>query len=72
MATNMLPFYTVDVFTKKPFCGNPLAIVLDADELSTAQMQTMAREFNLSETIFVQTPDYTTKDFVSCAFRSHK
>jgi trans-2,3-dihydro-3-hydroxyanthranilate isomerase len=53
----MLPFHVYDVFTSKPFTGNPLAIVEDADDLSTAQMQTIARQFNLSETIFVQTPD---------------
>ena len=52
-----LPFVTCDVFTDQPFAGNPLAIVLNADSLSDAAMQTMAREFNLSETIFVQTPD---------------
>ena len=52
-----LPFCTVDVFTRKPFTGNPLAIVQEADGLSTQQMQTLAREFNLAETIFVQTPD---------------
>ena len=53
----MLKFCTLDVFTDQPFSGNPLAVVLGADDLSTAQMQTIAREFNLSETIFVQTPD---------------
>jgi trans-2,3-dihydro-3-hydroxyanthranilate isomerase len=53
----MLPFHIYDVFTATPFTGNPLAIVEGADGLSTAQMQTMARQFNLSETIFVQTPD---------------
>lgn len=52
----MLRFHTCDVFTDRPFHGNPLAIVLDADGLSPAQMQTIAREFNLSETIFVQAP----------------
>jgi trans-2,3-dihydro-3-hydroxyanthranilate isomerase len=52
-----LPFYTCDVFTIPPYAGNPLAIVEQADGLSTQQMQTIAREFNLSETIFVQTPD---------------
>jgi trans-2,3-dihydro-3-hydroxyanthranilate isomerase len=52
-----LPFYTVDVFTAQRFAGNPLAIVENADGLSTGQMQAIAREFNLSETIFVQTPD---------------
>ncbi len=51
-----LPFFTVDVFTTRRFAGNPLAIVEDADDLSTAQMQTIAREFNLSETIFVRRP----------------
>jgi trans-2,3-dihydro-3-hydroxyanthranilate isomerase len=53
----MLEFHTLDVFTKDTYAGNPLGVVLGADGLSTAQMQTIAREFNLSETIFVQTPD---------------
>src|SRR6056297_4103313 len=53
----MLRFFVYDVFTTTPFTGNPLAIVEGADGLSTAQMQTIARQFNLSETIFVQTPD---------------
>ncbi|MGB3278719.1 MAG: PhzF family phenazine biosynthesis protein [Pseudorhodobacter sp.] len=52
----MLAFHTMDVFTETPFSGNPLAVVLGADELTTAQMQTIAREFNLSETIFVMRP----------------
>lgn len=52
----MLEFHTLDVFTDTAFQGNPLAVVLGADDLSTPQMQTIAREFNLSETIFVQTP----------------
>ncbi len=51
-----LPFHTLDVFTTRRFAGNPLAVVLEADGLSTDQMQTMAREFNLSETIFVRKP----------------
>lgn len=51
-----LPFATYDVFTSERFGGNPLAIVEQADGLSTAQMQVIAREFNLSETIFVRTP----------------
>lgn len=54
--SDTLPFATWDVFTERRFHGNPLAIVEDADDLSTAQMQTIAREFNLSETIFVQRP----------------
>lgn len=52
----MLEFHTLDVFTETPFAGNPLAVVLNADGLTTAQMQTITREFNLSETIFVQAP----------------
>ena len=52
----MLTFHTCDVFTDRPFAGNPLAIVLGADDLSPGQMQILAREFNLSETIFVQRP----------------
>ena len=52
----MLDFHTCDVFTETRFAGNPLAIVLGADDLTPAQMQIIAREFNLSETIFVQAP----------------
>lgn len=52
----MLEFHTLDVFTNKPFAGNPLAVVLGADNLTPAQMLIIAREFNLSETIFVQRP----------------
>ena len=52
----MLDFHTLDVFTTTPFTGNPLAVVQDAGALSVAQMQTIAREFNLSETIFVMPP----------------
>lgn len=51
-----LPFHTYDVFTNRRFGGNPLAIVEEADVLTDAQMQTIAREFNLSETIFVLKP----------------
>ena len=50
-----LPFATYDVFTNRRFGGNPLAIVEEADQLTDAQMQIIAREFNLSETIFVRT-----------------
>lgn len=52
----MLEFHVWDVFTDRPFSGNPLAVVMGADGLSTAQMQTIARQFNLSETIFVMAP----------------
>lgn len=51
-----LAFHTLDVFTERAYAGNPLAVVLDADGLSTAQMQRVAAEFNLSETVFVCAP----------------
>ena len=47
----------VDVFTERPLAGNPLAVVLQPDGLSTAQMQLIARETNLSETTFVLPPE---------------
>jgi trans-2,3-dihydro-3-hydroxyanthranilate isomerase len=46
-------FATLDVFTDRPFVGNPLAVVLDADGLETATMQAIAREFGHPETVFV-------------------
>lgn len=52
-----LDFHTLDVFTHTPFGGNPLAVVLDADELTPEQMQAVARELNLSETVFVLKPE---------------
>jgi trans-2,3-dihydro-3-hydroxyanthranilate isomerase len=51
-----LRYEIVDVFTDRPYAGNPLAVVLDADELDSSQMQSIAREFNLSETTFVLPP----------------
>ena len=53
---SVLPYVVVDVFTDRPFAGNPLAIVLDADGLDTTQLQRIAREFNLSETAFPMQP----------------
>lgn len=52
----MLEFHIYDVFTDRAFSGNPLAVVMGANGLSTVQMQTIARQFNLSETIFVMAP----------------
>ena len=51
-----LQFETVDVFTSDQFSGNPLAVVLNAEGLSTQQMQAIAAEFNLAETTFVLPP----------------
>jgi trans-2,3-dihydro-3-hydroxyanthranilate isomerase len=47
----------VDVFTDRALAGNPLAVVLQAEGLSTVQMQAIARETNLSETTFVLPPE---------------
>lgn len=57
------PFRQVDVFTSTPFGGNPLAVVLDASGLSTAQMQRFARWTNLSETTFVLPPRDPAADY---------
>ena len=50
-------FLTLDVFTRSRFAGNPLALVLDAQGLDTAAMQTIAREFSHPETVFVLPPE---------------
>jgi trans-2,3-dihydro-3-hydroxyanthranilate isomerase len=66
-----LRYEVVDVFTDRPFAGNPLAVVLDADGLPAARMQAVAREFNLSETTFVLPPaaggDYRVRIFTPAA-----
>jgi trans-2,3-dihydro-3-hydroxyanthranilate isomerase len=49
-------FYTLDVFTTKRYEGNPLAVFTDGDGLSNDEMLAIAREMNLSETVFVQKP----------------
>jgi trans-2,3-dihydro-3-hydroxyanthranilate isomerase len=49
-------FYTLDVFTTTRFEGNPLAVITDGDGLSKDAMLAIAREMNLSETVFVQKP----------------
>jgi trans-2,3-dihydro-3-hydroxyanthranilate isomerase len=49
-------FVTLDVFTDKRFAGNPLAVVLEPIGLDDAAMQTIAREFNFPETVFVFPP----------------
>jgi trans-2,3-dihydro-3-hydroxyanthranilate isomerase len=55
-------YITVDVFTDRAFGGNPLAVVLDAGGLSTAQMQAIATEFNYAETTFVLPPRDSAHD----------
>ncbi|MCA6103011.1 PhzF family phenazine biosynthesis protein [Bradyrhizobium australafricanum] len=55
-------YITVDVFTDRAFGGNPLAVVLDAEGLSTEAMQAIATEFNYSETTFVLPPHDKAND----------
>lgn len=49
-------FHTLDVFTREPLTGNPLAVVASAEDLDGSRMQAIAREFNLSETVFLLPP----------------
>lgn len=51
-----LKFYQADVFTSQPFGGNPVAVFPDAHGLTDEQLQKIAREMNLSETVFVFPP----------------
>ncbi len=57
------PYKQVDVFTAVPYLGNPLAVVLDGDGLTDAQMQAFARWTNLSETTFLLPPTERTADY---------
>ncbi len=54
--TRSLKFYQADVFTSQPFGGNPVAVFPDADGLTDDELQQIAREMNLSETVFVFSP----------------
>ncbi len=57
-------YQVFDVFTDTPLAGNPLAVVLDAEGLDIEAMQKIAREFNLSETVFVtpaENPAHTAR-----------
>src|SRR4051794_40184147 len=64
------PFRQVDVFTDVPYAGNPVAVVLDGDGLSTEAMQRFAHWTNLSETTFVlpsEAGDYRVRIFTPVA-----
>lgn len=52
-----LPFHTLDVFTDRTFGGNPLGVYPDSAHLPTARMRQIAREMNLSETVFLGPPE---------------
>ena len=57
------PFAQVDVFTAVPYKGNPVAVVLDGEGLSDAEMQAFANWTNLSETTFVLPPSDPGADY---------
>lgn len=57
MSMKSRPYLIYDVFTDEPLSGNPLAIVLDGEGLDDRQMQRIAGEFNLSETVFLSPPN---------------
>lgn len=61
MAT--LDFWQVDAFTSEPFKGNPCAVVFDAEALGADAMQMIAREMNLSETVFLMAPNREGADY---------
>jgi len=56
-------FQQVDVFTDRPFYGNPVAVVLEANDISDEEMQRIAAWTNLSETTFVQRPTVAEADY---------
>ncbi|MEI8298938.1 MAG: PhzF family phenazine biosynthesis protein [Pseudomonadota bacterium] len=56
-------FQLVDVFNDSPLSGNPLAVVFDADDMTTEQMQRMTRWLNLSETAFLVAPTDPGADY---------
>ncbi|WP_092200947.1 PhzF family phenazine biosynthesis protein [Blastococcus tunisiensis] len=58
-----LDYEVVDVFAPRAFAGNPLAVVFDADDLTTEQCQALAFEFHLSETSFVSAPTEPSADY---------
>ena len=60
---NEYPFSQVDVFAPGPKAGNPVAVVHDAEGLSTEQMQSFANWTNLSETTFLQKPTHPEADY---------
>ncbi len=57
-----VPIKQVDAFTRKPFSGNPAAVVVGANGLSGTDMQKIAREMNVSETVFVLDPESEETD----------
>ena len=62
-ARDFLDYEIVDVFAPRAFAGNPLAVVFDADGLTTEQCQALANEFHLSETSFICAPTEPGADY---------
>jgi len=71
MPAHTVRFKQVDVFTKVPFKGNPLAVVFDADGLDDVQMQAIARWTNLSETTFLVKATEPAADYRVRIFTTH-
>lgn len=69
---NQVPFKQVDVFTARPYLGNPVAVALGAERLETAQMQRIARWTNLSETTFLLKPTQSGADYRLRIFTPHQ
>lgn len=65
-------YHVLDVFTETPLVGNPLAVVHDSEGLDTEAMQAIAREFNLSETVFVLPPDHPVHTAKVRIFTPHR
>jgi predicted PhzF superfamily epimerase YddE/YHI9 len=57
------PFQQVDVFAPKPFAGNPLAVVLEAEGISTEEMQRFSQWTNLTDTTFLLPPTHPDADY---------
>lgn len=63
MPSGVYRYHRVDVFTDRPFCGNPLAVFTRAQGLDADTMQRLARELGLSETVFVFPSDDSAYDY---------
>ena len=63
-------FKQVDVFTNVKYLGNPVAVIYDSDNLTTQEMQKIARWTNLSETTFISTPKSSIADYSIRIFTS--
>ncbi|MDI6666742.1 PhzF family phenazine biosynthesis protein [Leuconostoc falkenbergense] len=63
MTKTPFPFKQIDVFTQKNFSGNPVAVIFNADKLTTKQMQNIANWIHLSETTFICQPKNENADY---------